>query len=241
MTSHAAAAKPPVAGLSFDATGTLFSCPRLGDIYSEVLARHGVEIAPPAVLDAFRQAWLEFDCRETPQKDRWQHHSGGARGWWSEVIARVCTLAGAAQPSSFAVAELFHRFTRADAWEVYPDVRPVLEELQSRSIPMVVTSNWDERLPSLLENLGLRGFFERVVISQDVGVAKPAPEIFAEARDALAAVSDPAARFAHVGDSRLADAEGAQAAHFVPVLLDRAEDGRGDITSLCELSAFLGL
>ena len=60
---------------------------------------------------------------------------------------------GVSEPSRFAASELFHRFAGAEAWEVYPEVRPVLAELAAAGLRLAVVSNWDERLPGLLNEL----------------------------------------------------------------------------------------
>jgi putative hydrolase of the HAD superfamily len=60
-----------------------------------------------------------------------------------------------------------------------------------------VVSNWDHRLPSLLGQMGLAGYFETVVYSAAVGVEKPHPGIFAQALSVLGVT---AARTLHVGD-----------------------------------------
>ena len=235
-----------VQGVSFDATGTLISCPRLGEIYAEVLQRHGVSLTAEAARSHFHTAWQELDCRESPDQDRWARHPDGARGWWSELIHRVCALAGAEQPSEFAVAELFHRFTQGDAWEVYPDARRLLYRLRQARMPTVVTSNWDRRLHTVLDRVGLLPLLGDVVISQDIGVAKPSTAIFDAARQRLeqqgATAEGP---LLHVGDHVVSDFEGAQAAGFRAVLLDR-RGHRGtrrpdEVASLDELPRLLGL
>lgn len=221
-------------GVSFDATGTLFHCPSLGIIYAEVLGRHGVELSPARALAGFRAAWSELDCREAPSVDRWARHPEGARGWWGELIRRVCALEDVGVPSEFAVAELFHRFQQADAWSVYDDVVPALELLAARGIPCVVTSNWDHRLHRVLEALDLSDRFDAVICSEEVGVAKPAAAIFEHARDALGG-SGP---LLHVGDDGLLDVEGALACGFEALLIDRR---RGPLHTLLDVLDLLAV
>ena len=61
--------------------------------------------------------------------------------------------------------ELFQRFAGPDPWELFDEVLETLETLQGEKVRMVVISNWDDRLPVLLEGLGLAGFFEAIVFS----------------------------------------------------------------------------
>ena len=72
-----------------------------------------------------------------------------------------------------------------------------------------VISNWDERLPQLLDALGAARHFDFVLTSREVGAEKPAALIFERARE-LAGV--PAgARALHIGDSVGNDVAGAAA------------------------------
>ena len=73
-----------------------------------------------------------------------------------------------------------------------------------------VLSNWDERLPQLLDALGATPHLDFVLTSRQAAVEKPAAEIFARARE-LGGVA-PGARAVHVGDSVGTDVRGAATA-----------------------------
>ena len=105
--------------VTFDLTGTLIHAPRLGEIYSEVLGRHGVDVAPERAASLVREVWRELDCLAHPARDRFAAHPDGARGWWRRLLERLCERLEAGPPDPFAAAELFERFAGADAWEVY--------------------------------------------------------------------------------------------------------------------------
>ena len=211
----------PIRAVSFDVTGTLVACPRLGDIYSEVLNRHGIELEPGWIASQFKIVFQEIDCATPLGRDRFTY-SGDAQEWWGRLISRLCAYADQPSPTRFAVAELYQRFTRADAWEIYPDVQPSLKRLERAGLRLAVASNWDPRLRSLLEALGLLERFTVCTTSSDVGWAKPSPQIF----DRLARSLELQTRqIAHVGDSTIEDFEGAHAAGLSSVLLERR---RGD-------------
>jgi putative hydrolase of the HAD superfamily len=72
-----------------------------------------------------------------------------------------------------------------------------------------VVSNWDERLRPLLDALGLAPFFEVMVISCEVGQAKPAGAMF---QRCLQALRLPPPAVLHIGDSLEEDEEGARRA-----------------------------
>ena len=106
----------------------------------------------------------------------------------------------------------------------------VLDELAARGFALAVVSNWDERLPRLLERLDLARRFAAIAVSQQVGVEKPHAAIFLSALERLGV--EPA-EAVHVGDRKLEDVEGARAAGLEALWL--AKDGAGDLTSLAEL------
>ena len=219
-----------IEAVTFDATRTLFAPRDLGGEYARVLARHGIE-RPAAIWEGVvSTVWREFACAADPAHDRFAAHPGGARGFWRRFVERAAALAGAPRPSAFAAAELYERFARADAWRVYDDVRPALARLADAGLRRAVVSNWDERLPRLLEELELAHHFDAVVVSCEVGVEKPHPLIFTTA---LARLGASAERALHVGDAALEDVEGARGAGLHALRLSRA--GGGDLARLDEL------
>lgn len=220
-----------IEAVTFDVTHTLIHSPRLGEIYAEVLNRHGLEIRAEEARRLISVVWQELSCSADPGRDRFSSHPEGERGWWSRFLERVCELKGAPPPSRFATAELFHRFGTASAWEVYPEVPGVLAALARRGVRLGVVSNWDHRLPGLLADLGIASFFGTLTYSGKVGVEKPDRRIFRHALAELGA--DPAAAL-HVGDGRLEDVEGAVAAGMRALHLTR-NTGGGDLRDLADL------
>jgi putative hydrolase of the HAD superfamily len=216
--------------VTLDATGTLFHSPRLGEIYSEVLARHGIQVRADRAGRLVREVWTEFDCARPMNHDRFSSHPEGTRGWWRRFLDRFCQHLGGPQPTPFAAAELYDRFSRGDSWELYPDVEPFFESVESSGLGLAVISNWDDRLPSVLEELGLSERLQEVVYSSQVGFEKPHPGIF---ESALAALSAEPAEVLHVGDSRRLDLEGAEAIGMRAALLSR--EGRADLRSLAQI------
>ena len=212
--------------LTLDATGTLFHSPRLAAIYSEVLSRHGVAAPPETLERLIPEVFQELACSADMGQDRFTAHPEGARGWWRWFLERLCQRLEVPAPSRFAAAELYARFAHAEAWEVFPEVGEILAELAGRGLPMAVIANWDERLPGLLEELGLARFFAAVVYSAGAGVEKPHPAIFQRALDALGVAPEEAL---HVGDRMQEDVEGALAAGMEALLLVRPETAAGRV------------
>jgi putative hydrolase of the HAD superfamily len=224
-----------IAALTFDATHTLFHCPRLGEIYAEILSRHGLTLAPEEVLRLIALTWQELSCSADPRRDRFAAHPEGEAGWWRHFVARIHEHAGAPPPTRFVAAELYHRFSRPESYAVYDDVVPALTGLRAQGLRLAVVSNWDRRLAGILAGLRLDRLFDAVLISAEVGVEKPHPEIFHAALRRLAV--EPAAAL-HVGDQRLEDVEGAVGAGMRALHLLRTGAG-GDLKDLGALPDLL--
>jgi putative hydrolase of the HAD superfamily len=211
-----------LSAVTLDATQTLFWSPRMAVIYAEVFARHGLAVEEARLRPLLREVWQEFSLAADPRRDRFAAHPGGAVGFWRRFVERLCERLEVPPLSRFAASELYERFARGDSWEVFPDVRPALELLTRRGLKVAVVSNWDERLPRLLDELGLARWFDAVVFSQQAGVEKPRPEIFQLALERLAVRPENAL---HVGDSAREDVEGALATgmHALRLARDAAD------------------
>jgi putative hydrolase of the HAD superfamily len=170
------------------------------------------------VRRVFPVVWKELDCLTPAGRDRFTSFPGGSRAFWARLVDRLCELLETRAPGPFAAAELYHRFASPDAWVVFPDVLPALDQMRGLGLRLAVISNFDERLPGLLEGLDLARRLEVVMPSSEVGVAKPNPRIFRHALDRLGVEAHAAL---HIGDAALEDVEGAQAAGMDAVLLDR--------------------
>lgn len=212
------------AAITFDVTGTLIHSPRRAEIYQEVLARHGVAAEAADLARLIPLVWQEMACGAEMAADRFSTHPGGARGWWQRFVERVGEHLGGPVPSPFAAAELFARFARAEAWELYPEVDQALADLQRRGFRLAVVANWDGRLPGLLAELGLARRLDAVVYSAAAGVEKPHPRIFRAACHELEV--DPSEAL-HVGDRVKEDVEGALAIGMEALLLVRRPGSRG--------------
>lgn len=217
--------------VSLDVTGTLIHSPRLCELYSQVLRRHGTDIPEQRLRELIPTVWQEFSCRVEGDRDRFGQHRDGGSGWWNDYLQRICDYEEVPHPGPFASAELYDRFGRADAWEIFGDVGPTLADLQARGFRLILTSNWDLRLPRLLERLDLMRHFEALVYSAEVGYEKPHRAVFEAMLETLGLG---ASQVVHVGDRRLDDVEGAEAAGIGALLLDRRR-GEGDLNDLHEL------
>lgn len=232
--SSAATSSPRLAGVSLDANGTLFEPRDLGSEYQAVLSRHGIEAEASELARLVHLVWQEMSCAVPFGTDRFAAHPDGARGWWSDFLQRLLAHLDLGRPDPFAASELFERFARASAWTVFPEVPATLAEIARMGFPIVVVSNFDERLPRIGEELGLGSLVKAWIYSQQIGVEKPHPAIFEAACNVIGA--EPQA-VVHVGDRQREDVEGALAVGMEALLLDRTGlDPRADLHSLAGLA-----
>jgi putative hydrolase of the HAD superfamily len=103
-------------------------------------------------------------------------------------------------------------------FSVYPEVPEALARLRDAGLRLVVASNWDASLDSVLDRVGLLGAVDAVVNSATVGAAKPDPRLLRSAL--LLAGAEPLAAV-HVGDSFREDVGAALGAGVRPILLSR--------------------
>lgn len=211
--------------ITFDVTGTLIYPPRVPEIYAEVLTRHGLEAPVHRIAELFPMVLEEMSCRVSPGIDRYRSHPDGSRGWWRDLLNRLCQYLEQPQPSPFAASELYHRFSQQEAWEIYPDVSSTLEALRGRGLALAVVSNFDDRLGRLLTHLDLTRYFDAVVFSFTLGVEKPDARLFEHALELLRV--EPAEAL-HVGDRLREDVEGALGAGMAAVRVDRSETPRAE-------------
>ena len=216
--------RQPILAVTFDVGGTLLDpYPSVGHIYSEVAARHGYEGISPALLNRrFSAAWRKLkNFRYT-------------RAQWATLVDATFRGLTKQPPRRTFFPALYERFAKPGAWRAYDDVRPVLAALAARSLKLGIISNWDDRLRPLLHALKLRQYFDVIVISCELGAAKPARAIFHRAAAELRLAPE---SVLHVGDSLSMDVQGARAAGLRSLLLRRKAKRRlpGQIRSLAEL------
>jgi YjjG family noncanonical pyrimidine nucleotidase len=90
--------------------------------------------------------------------------------------------------------------------ELYDGARDVLAELAGRGVLAMVTNGLSEVQRARIERLDLGGYFDTIVISSEVGVTKPRPEIFDTTFEQLG--SPPKESAVMIGDSLTSDIRG---------------------------------
>jgi len=228
----------------FDAGHTLlYAHPDIGSVYAGVTADFGIRLAPERFAETFVPVFKEttkiysstLTASDPQDYEMW-------RDITRRIYDRLPPLSGIRFESWFEA--LYRRFGSPEVWRFYDDVVAVLGDLRSRGLKIGVVSNWDTRLKTICDGLGLTPLVDFIVISAEVGVRKPDPGIFRLALDKAGVRPEEAI---HVGDLPEEDAEGARRAGVRPVLIDRKRRitpegvpaGVPRVTSLAELIPLL--
>lgn len=137
--------------------------------------------------------------------------------------------------------EIFGYFMRKyeENWALFPDVMDCLERL--KGLPLgVITNGGATQQREKLARVRIDRYFPVVVISGEVGVAKPDPGIFALAAEKARA--EPRA-CVYIGDRRETDAVAAVQAGFRGIWLDRKGEAENEtgVTVLRSLTGLYGI
>lgn len=208
----------PIRAVTVDFWGTLIrQGPSADDRYRErrlvdfaaILGRAGFRVSAKDLARGYEQSgreltWVWSENRDVPVL---RHVASVLEGAEPGLSARVTGGTLDALVEAYGAPALLVP-PEADA-----GARAGLEALAARGVRLAVVSNTmrtpGRSLRRILERHGLLEPFHHLTFSDEVGVRKPAPEIF---HLALAALGVPAEEAAHVGDDARLDVEGARGA-----------------------------
>jgi putative hydrolase of the HAD superfamily len=201
----------------FDLGGTLIDTrvPR-EQVFEETLRSQGVEVDPDELRRAIAGAENELDPRFA------EVDGTNEREFWRELDAAVLRRLGLDLDLDAFASELSSRFGELMSdegnWVVYPETRDVLAGLRKRDLKVGLISNATDLARRVMARLDLEGYFDFVVISEEVGVRKPSREIF---DIALRKAGTRPSRAIYIGDKLSVDVVGATQAGLNAILVDR--------------------
>ena len=134
---------------------------------------------------------------------------------WPDFLRRH----GVADEALIAAAHEIFRHEWFEQMVLYEDAPPTLEALRTRYRLGLITNGPSEIQQRKIERFGLRNYLDVLIVSEEVGLAKPDPAIFALALEQLG-VGPAAALF--VGDSPEHDLRGAAAAGIAYIWMNPA-------------------
>lgn len=207
--------------VAFDLDDTLWLESRAQERAVETLHR---EWAVEHPFDAFWSFWREvsgrlFDAYTAGQLSHGEQRSGRIR-----ELRKA--FGQAAEESD--VEHWTRRYVELyqSAWKPVPDAIPVLERLKDMGVGLAVVTNGDGGMQrAKLSRMDLLPRFDWVVISGEVGAAKPDPVIF---EHLLAVSGREPGRFLFVGDRRDKDVDPARRMGMAALQIDHEGRRRGD-------------
>jgi putative hydrolase of the HAD superfamily len=110
--------------------------------------------------------------------------------------------------------------------ELWEDSLPVVRELRARGVRTALISNCSHSTRPIVDRLEISEEFDEILLSFEVGMHKPDPEIYREALRRLGEVPPDRAVFV---DDQPAYCDGAAALGIETFLIDRSGDGTPDL------------
>jgi putative hydrolase of the HAD superfamily len=181
----------------------------------------------PELAGIAQDAWLDAYHRILPATGVGQL----TRAELYELVLRTCGV----KPREELIRELVatHLELLLAHGRLFEDSIPFLEGLRKRGIAIAIVSNCGEHTRNLITSLGLVALADAVVLSCEVGVIKPAPQIF---RHALSELGVQAADAVFV-DDQAAFCAGAEAVGVHAVQIVRGGDlPPGAVRSLLDVA-----
>lgn len=125
--------------------------------------------------------------------------------------------------------------------QLLPGTEELLEYLQQRYEMHVLTNGFLETQKTKMQKSGLEFFFESMISSEEVGVNKPAPEIFRHSLELTGAAPETSLM---IGDNLQVDIVGARSfgidqVFYNPLKIKHAERPTFEISHLLEMKKFL--
>src|SRR5438105_3850159 len=127
----------------FDAGGTLFRpYPSVGEIYSRVAAKHGVQTRAEDLEKLFHDVWHSRNGLASlagATSDRIE------RDWWYSVVREVFSSSAPFADFEAFFSELYELFATAECWKLFDDALPLLNHMRQKNLRLGVISNCDHR------------------------------------------------------------------------------------------------
>lgn len=161
----------PIRAVLFDWGDTLFESPHAPAVILDVARARGVAIDPDDARRIWNELWDAGKTAEEHAKGRDLSADAHRRVWtalFRRADGRVPGIADA----------LYDRVMDPARWTPYPDTAPTLAALRERGLRIGIVSNHAYDLRAVFATKGLDRFIDTYVLSFEVGVPKPAPEIF---------------------------------------------------------------
>ena len=186
-----------VKGLLLDVAGTLLSPSEpITDVYRRFATGHDLKLSDNEMLVRFRAAYNKPWTRSSLR------YVGDARDFWRFMVSETT---GCDDEDYFE--RVYEYYERSEAWTMAPGAEECLQTVREKGVKTAIVSNFDMRLPLILDRMGITEMVDEVVVSAEVQAEKPNPVIFQRAVELLELLPE---ECVHVGDDRRNDLWGAR-------------------------------
>lgn len=171
-------------GLCFDATGTLIELTEdVGEVYRRVALRFGVDLPAWRLDDAFRRVLARAGMPVGDGATAATRRQAEAEAWSDLIRQTFQATDSTVRFDDFPefAKSLFEYYAGSQAWRIRGQAQALhaaLAALGREGFPMAVVSNFDHRLPRILQALGIKDYFDDILIPCDTGCRKPHAAVF---------------------------------------------------------------
>lgn len=194
----------------FDWDDTMLDHGHASRVGSEALYRR---FSCSSSLAEFQAAW------RVAQDAHFPRYARGEISFVEHRVARMRHAFGDPEMDPEVAVSRFEVYSQhyKENWRLFGDVLPCLDRLNGHTLGIISNGKLTEQSHKL-ERMGLAGRFAAVVISEEVGVGKPAPAVFLEACRRIGAQPRDCV---YVGDDWHNDVVGSRAVGMTPIWLNR--------------------
>lgn len=207
-----------IRAVCFDAVGTLlFPSPPAHLIYAQLGANYGSWLTAEVIRERFAQAFAREETKD--QQAGWQTSEPREVQRWQKIVSTV--LADVSEPER-CFQELYSHFAMPSAWKLAQHTEEVLRDLEAQGYTLVMASNYDHRLHSVVAGFPALKPLSHLFISSEIGWRKPAAEFFAAICQKLEL---PPQQILFIGDDLVNDYQGATNAGLSALLYSPGGQG----------------
>ena len=216
----------PARALCFDLDETLLDGSGLQESIvrtCEMIATRDAKLDAARLLKANAQVWQSY-WEEVEKK--WTLGALDTASLSLEAWRRTLCACGCNDESIVRLASQIQLQLGLEAHRLFDDVRELFNSAKRARVPLaLITNGASDTQRSKLRVLGMEHWFDVVVISGEVGIAKPDASAFGLVLDKLPVERE---NVWHVGDSLTTDVAGAKSAGLTAVWINRSGRIRGE-------------
>ena len=210
--------------ITFDITNTLIKVsPSVGYHYRNLAKKFDYEFDEEVLNKNFGR----FFKHQNKLHPGYGYKSGmNSQDWWHGIIRNLVHENSKSKmlqpPTELEISKIsehiYLEFSKEIYWKKYENCDSILDSLKQKGFGLGVISNFDERLFEIVKNLGIKNYFDWILIpSNSGGHSKPDRDIFLKAFE-LSKMKDPN-ELLHVGDDLELDIKASESCGFNSILV----------------------